>query len=50
MHVFCSNKFKFLANIIERQLGRNKIPFLADLVLYELVADTNLKLSVKIEK
>ena len=31
-------------------LGTNNRPFLADLVLYECVVETNLKCSLKIEK
>ena len=40
----------FLLNQIELYLGKKNRQFLADLVLYEWVAETNFKFSLKIEK
>ena len=40
----------FLLNLTGLSLGTNNRPFLADLVLYECVVETNLELSLKIEK
>ena len=40
----------FLPNLTVLELGTNNRPFLADLVLYECVVETNLKFSLKIKK